>query len=45
MEPALASDLAWFPISELPEPMIPHHKTGLEAILKKIGYTEIDMSA
>lgn len=42
LEPTLATDLAWFPIDDLPEPMIPHHKTGLEAILKKINYTEID---
>jgi 8-oxo-dGTP diphosphatase len=43
IEPDLATDLAWFPIAELPEPMIPHHKTGLEAILTWIAYTEIDI--
>ncbi len=43
IERELATDLAWFPISELPEPMIPHHRTWLEAILKWIGYTEIDI--
>jgi 8-oxo-dGTP pyrophosphatase MutT (NUDIX family) len=26
LEPRLATDMAWFPIAELPEPMIPHHK-------------------
>lgn len=43
LEPSLATDLAWFPVTDLPEPMIPHHKTGLEAILNWIGYTEIDI--
>ena len=33
IEPDLASDLAWFPITELPSPMIPHHISGLDAIL------------
>ena len=43
-ETDLATDLAWFPIEELPEPMVPHHTVWLESILKWIGYTEIDHS-
>ena len=43
IEPDLATDLAWFSIDDLPEPMIPHHKTGLEAILQGVAYTEIDI--
>ena len=43
IETDLATDLAWFPISELPEPMIPHHKTGLEAIMNWMAYSEIDI--
>ena len=43
LEANLATDLAWFSIDDLPEPMIPHHKTWLNAILKKIPYTEIDL--
>lgn len=43
IEPDLATDLAWFAIDDLPEPMIPHHKTGLEAILHWIAYNEIDI--
>ena len=33
LEPDLADEIGWFPISELPEPMIPHHKIALEALL------------
>ena len=44
LEPNLATDLAWFPIDTLPEPMIPHHKIGLQAIIEKIGYVEVDVS-
>ena len=40
-EPDLASDLAWFPITELPSPMVPHHITGLTAILSGLGYSEV----
>ena len=43
IEPDLASDMAWFPITELPYPMIPHHVTGLEAILHEIGYSEVNI--
>ena len=43
IEPDLASDLAWFPITELPHPMIPHHMSGLDAILHSIWYSEVDM--
>ena len=43
IEPDLASDLAWFPITELPHPMVPHHITGLSAILARVGYSEVDM--
>jgi 8-oxo-dGTP diphosphatase len=43
LEKNLATDLAWFPVTDLPKPMIPHHKTGLNAILKKIAYTEVDL--
>lgn len=43
IEPDLATDLAWFAIDDLPEPMIPHHKTWLEAILKWVAYNEIDI--
>jgi 8-oxo-dGTP diphosphatase len=43
IEKDLASDLAWFPIDELPEPMIPHHISWLEAILHGVGYREIDI--
>ncbi len=32
MEPDLATDLAWFPITELPSPMIPIHTRALRAI-------------
>jgi 8-oxo-dGTP diphosphatase len=32
LEPDLATDLAWFPITELPSPMIPVHIRALEAI-------------
>ncbi len=43
LETHLATDLAWFPITELPEPMVPQHKVGLKAILDHIGYVEMDM--
>lgn len=26
LEPNLIDDIAWFPISELPEPFVPHHR-------------------
>ncbi len=42
LEKNLATDMAWFPISSLPEPIIPHHKIALEAILQEIPYQEID---
>ena len=32
LESDLASDLAWFPITELPSPMIPVHRAALDAI-------------
>jgi 8-oxo-dGTP pyrophosphatase MutT (NUDIX family) len=32
LEPELATDLAWFSITELPSPMIPVHIAGLRAI-------------
>lgn len=44
LEPELIDDLAWFSIAELPEPMIPHHRIGLEAILSGTGYTEFDVA-
>ncbi len=43
IEPDLASDLAWFSINDLPTPMIPHHISGLNAILTGVGYNEVDM--
>ena len=42
LESDLATDLAWFPITELPSPMIPIHQAALDAIEKWIGYIEID---
>jgi 8-oxo-dGTP diphosphatase len=44
LEPELATDLAWFPITELPSPMIPVHQAALDAIENGIGYLEIDMA-
>ena len=43
LESDLATDLAWFPVTELPFPMIPVHKAALAAIENGIGYIEIDM--
>lgn len=34
LESDLATDLAWFPITELPSPMIPIHQAALDAIEK-----------
>ena len=44
LEPNLIDDIAWFPIAELPEPMIPHHKIALESLLAWKGYTEFDIA-
>ncbi len=43
IEPELASDMAWFSIDELPHPMIPHHITGLKAILHGVSYSEVNI--
>ena len=42
LESDLATDLAWFPITELPSPIIPIHRAALDAIEKRIGYIEVD---
>ncbi len=42
LESDLATDLAWFPITELPSPIIPIHQAALDAIEKRIGYIEVD---
>lgn len=41
LEPELATDLAWFPITELPSPMTPVHTRALEAIEAWEGYVEM----
>lgn len=41
-EKKLADDMAWFPISDLPELFVPHHRIALENILQWKNYTEID---
>lgn len=43
LESDLASDLAWFQVTDLPEPMVPQHRAGLDAILNWIWYVEINM--
>ena len=42
LEKNLASDLAWFSLDNLPEPIIPHHKEALKALQKNIFYTEFN---
>ena len=32
LEDHLATDLAWFPLDALPEPMIPHHRAAIAGI-------------
>lgn len=44
LEKNLATDLAWFPISSLPEPIIPHHKIALDNILQNKNYQEVDFN-
>lgn len=41
-EKKLADDMAWFPISDLPEPFVPHHAIALQKILDWENYAEID---
>lgn len=42
LEKNLATDMAWFPIHSLPEPIIPHHKKALEALENNIFYSEFN---
>jgi ADP-ribose pyrophosphatase YjhB (NUDIX family) len=44
LEPHLIDDMAWFPITELPEPMIPSHKIWLDALKRGIAYSELDVA-
>ncbi len=44
LEPELATDLAWFAITDLPSPMIPIHRAALDAIENGVSYIEIDMA-
>lgn len=44
LEPNMIDDIAWFPITELPEPFIPHHRVWLESLLAGIPYTEFDIA-
>lgn len=44
-EPKLLSDLAWYPISDLPDQISPHHKYALEALQNGQYYIEIDLTA
>lgn len=41
-ESKLASDIAWFPIDQLPEPMIPYHRQALHALKQGWTYSEFD---
>lgn len=41
-EPELAEKCAWFPLDNLPEYIVPHHKVALEALQEDIAYTEYD---
>lgn len=42
LEPDLATDLAWFPITELPSPIIPNNLTALQALEEWVSYVEIE---
>ena len=42
MEPNKASEVGWFPLSELPEPFIPMHILWIKAILWGDGYSEYE---
>ncbi len=44
LEPHLATDIGWFEYDDLPEPMIPHHRVALSAIMNWDGYTEYDVA-
>jgi hypothetical protein len=41
LEPDLATDLAWFPITELPSPIIPNNVIALQALESWVGYVEM----
>lgn len=38
------SDMAWFPLSQLPEMMIPHHREALYALKQGESYREFDVA-
>lgn len=42
MEPDKCLELRWFPLSELPDHMIPCRKMAIEAWMKDIRYTEVE---
>lgn len=42
LEKNLASDIAWFPLDWLPEPIIPHHKEALDCLKNNITYHEFN---
>jgi 8-oxo-dGTP diphosphatase len=44
LEPDLIQDMQWFPIDDLPDLFIPHHRLGLEAILAQTSYVEFDVA-
>lgn len=42
-EPEECDDVRWFPLSELPENMIPKSKAGLEQFLSGVTFSEFDI--
>jgi 8-oxo-dGTP diphosphatase len=44
LEPNLATDIGWFTHDALPEPIIPHHRVALNAIMNWVWYTEYDVA-
>lgn len=42
LESHLASDIAWFSMDNLPEPMIPYHRQALRSLEQGESYSEFD---
>ncbi len=41
-EPDKASEIGWFPVSELPRPFVPHMEVGIGAFLAGKTYAEFE---